>query len=241
MTPRLVPAVPSDRKGGGSLILPLAAAALGAVCVWRLYRRCVVRVDEGCVTVVYETRRNSILATSFDQDRTACGDELPKISHFRPAMYIIASLLYTSRGVVVVPPTSFFATFTLPATLLREGGDGEAVACRIDALRATDGALNIAITVRYRIPVEQLERYLAAVGPVPPNERIAVALADAARARGAELSVGLILNEERRESVFLQPLREQMASRLMSETGVKMMGVTVDWVEIVTKQGVGLM
>ncbi|ORC91244.1 uncharacterized protein TM35_000062490 [Trypanosoma theileri] len=234
----LVTAVPSDHKNGGSLLLPLAVAALGAVCAWRLYRRCVVRVDEGCVTVVYETRRNSILSTSLDQDRSSSRDELPQISHFRPAMYVIASLLYTSRSVVVVPPTSFFNTFTLPASLLREEGDGEAVACRIDALRAADGALTLAITVRYRIPVEQLERYLAAVGPVPPNERIAVALADAARARGAELSVGLILNEERREAVFLQPLQEQLASRLMSEAGVKLLGVTVDWVEIAAKQEV---
>ncbi|KEG10160.1 hypothetical protein DQ04_04101030 [Trypanosoma grayi] len=219
-----------------ALLLPLAVTTLGMVCAWKICSRCLLRVHPSCVTVVYETRRNSILSSSMDKGHKA-SDELPQISHFRPAMYVIGMLLYRSKSLVVVPPSSFFSTFTLPRTVLDEQGDGEAVDCTVEGIHVTDGEMRMVLTLRYCIPFDQLERYLAAVGPAPPNERIAVAAAAVAKARGAELSVGLILNRSRRDAVFLAPFREHLSSKLMSEAAVKLIDATVESVEIAERQG----
>ncbi|EAN76450.1 uncharacterized protein TEOVI_000142300 [Trypanosoma equiperdum] len=224
----MTPAVVSMREKNNGLLLSFAVTAMGVACLVKLYKRCFVRVPPHCVTVVYETRRNSILASSMEE----ANNELPQVSHFRPLMYIVSLLLYRSKKLVIVPPTSFFSTFTLPCSVLDESGDGEVVDCTVEDIHVTDGSVRMVMTIRYCIPINELERYLAAVGPTAPNERIALAAAGAARARGAELSVGLIINKSKRDTAFLEPFRAHLSSKLMSESCVKVLDVVVEAAEI---------
>ncbi|RNF11508.1 uncharacterized protein Tco025E_06653 [Trypanosoma conorhini] len=214
-----------------AVLLPLAVAVVGAGCLARLYRCCVLRVQPSCVTIVYETRRKTILATSMDKER-GVNEGVLQYYHFRPLMCVVGHFLYSSKSLVVVPPSTFFSAFTLPRAVVEENGEGKAVDCTVEAIQVTDGYVRMVLTVRYCIPFEQLERYLAAVGPTPPNERIAVATAAAAKARASELSVGLIINKAMREESFLVPFRDHLASKLMSEACVKLLDVTIEGAEI---------
>ncbi|EKG05366.1 hypothetical protein TCSYLVIO_003558 [Trypanosoma cruzi] len=217
-----------------ALLLPLAAVTFGALSFARICRRCIVRVHPSCVTIVYETRRKTILTTSMDKERGA-NDDMTHFCHFRPLMCMIRYFLYSSKSLVVLPPTSFFGAFTLPRAVLEECGEGRAVDCTVEAIQVTDGYVRMVLTIRYCIPFQQLERYLAAVGPMPPNERIAMAAAAAAKTRAAELSVGLIINKSRREDSFLVSFREHLASKLISEACVKLIDATVESAEICDK------
>nr|CCC92714.1 unnamed protein product [Trypanosoma congolense IL3000] len=224
-------AAPSnDRRR--TLLLSVAAATLGFACVVKLYNRCVVHIAPNCVTVVYETRRKSILASSLERE---AGNELPHVSPLRPIMYLVSLLLYSSKTLILRPPTSLFSTFTLPRKVIDESNGGETMTCAVEDVYVTDGTIRMVMTVRYCIPVDQLERYLAAVGPTPPTEHIGFAVADVARARGAELSVGLIINKSKRDAVFLEGFCTHLSSKLMSELCVKLLDVTVDTAEVVDR------
>ncbi|ESL11693.1 hypothetical protein TRSC58_00550 [Trypanosoma rangeli SC58] len=212
-------------------LLPLAVAVIGAGCLTRLYCRCILHVRPNCVTIVYETRRKTILATSMDKER-GVNEGLLQYYHFRPLMCVIGYFLYSSKSLVVVPPSTFFGAFTLPRAVIEEHGEGRAVECTVEAIQATDGYVRMTLTVWYCIPFEQLERYLAAVGPTPPNERIAMVTAAVVKARAAELSVGLIINKAMREDSFLIPFREHLASKVMSEACVKLLDLIVESSEI---------
>ncbi|KAG8340847.1 hypothetical protein ERJ75_000255300 [Trypanosoma vivax] len=220
----------SPNAKSGIPLFTTAAVAVAAMALGvKLINRCLLRVPRDCVTIVYDTRRNTILSTSMEGADAA--RVVQQMSHFRPLMYIVSAFLYSNKNYVVVPFSSFFGTFTIPRTALDEERGGNVVNCTVEDVHVADGSVNIVFTLYYCIPVEQLERYLAAVGPVPPNESIATAIADVARVHGAQLSLGILLHEKKRETMFLQPFQEHLASRLISEVCVKLLCVTVNSVE----------
>ncbi|KPA73146.1 hypothetical protein ABB37_10094 [Leptomonas pyrrhocoris] len=215
-------ASPSKERVG--VLLPLAVAAAGALCLWKVIQTCSVPVHPRCVSVVYDTRRKTVLCTSADREMRA--DALPRVVHFSPALYLSSALMYCSRTRLFVPPSSFFGVFTLPRGVFEE--PGEAVNCAVEGIAVSDGSVNMMVTVFYTIPFEQMERYLAAVGPVPPNEVIAKTVAHVARLRCAELSAGILLSKNRRDGVFMGPFKEHLTWKLMSEAAVAVSDVVVE-------------
>lgn len=222
-------ALASPSKEQVGVLLPLAVAAAGVLCLWKAVQICSVPVHPRCVSVVYDTRRKTVLCTS--ADREMCKDSLPRVSHFSPALYLTSAIVCCSRTRLFVPPSSFFGVFTLPRGVFEL--PGESVNCAIEGVAVCDGAVNMMVTIFYTIPFEQMERYLAAVGPVPPNEVIGKTIAHVARLRCAELSAGILLSKNRREGVFMGPFREHLASKLMSEAAVSVEDVIVEKVLLV--------
>lgn len=217
-------AVASPSKERVGVILPLAVAAAGVLCLWKVVQTCSVPVHPRCVSVVYDTRRKTVLCTS--ADREIPHDALPRVSHFSPALYLTSALMYCSRTRLFVPPSSFFGVFTLPRGVFEL--PGESVNCAVEGVAVCDGSVNMMVTVFYTIQFDQLERYLAAVGPVPPNEVIAKTVAHIARVRCNELSAGILLSKNRREGVFMGPFREHVSAKLMSEAAVSVSDVIVE-------------
>ncbi|KPI87854.1 hypothetical protein ABL78_3081 [Leptomonas seymouri] len=215
-------ASPSKEKTG--VLLPLAVAAAGALCLWKVIQTCSVPVHPRCVSVVYDTRRKSVLCTSADCEMRH--DTLPRVSHFSPVLYLTSAFMYCSRTRLLVPPSSFFGVFTLPRGVFTE--PGESVNCTVEGVAVCDGSINMMVTVVYTIPFDQMERYLAAVGPVPPNEAIGKTVAHVARLRCAELSAGVLLSKHRRDGVFMEPFKAQLKSKLMSEATVLVSDVMVE-------------
>lgn len=208
--------------------LPLAVVAAGALCLWKLHRSCSVKVHPNCVAVVYDTRRRSILRTTADNDFHREG--LPRTDHFSPLLYI-SSVFLRRSSTLFVPPSSFFGCFTLPRSVFEP--PGEAVDCTVEHLQLPDGAVDLYLTIRYILPFSQLERYLSAVGPQPPNERITVAAANVLRAHSADLSVGLLLSRSRREAMFMEGYRDHLATKLLSEVAVKLVDVVIENAELI--------
>jgi hypothetical protein len=185
-------------------------------------------VHPRCVSVVYDTRRKTVLCTSADGELPH--DTLPRVSHFSPTLYLTSMLMCCSRTRVFVPPSSFFGVFTLPRGVFEL--PGESVNCAVEGVAVSDGAVNMMVTVFYTIRFDQLERYLAAVGPVPPNELIGKTVAHVARLRCAELSAGILLSKGRRDGVFIAPFREHLTVKLMSEAAVSVSDVVVEKVSL---------
>lgn len=213
----------------GDVLLPLAVAGTGLLCLWRLSQACTVPVHPRCITVIYETRRKTILCTSADGKQRA--SQLPRVTHFSPFLYLGSLLLFHSGSRLLIPPSSFFGVFTMPITALED--PGESVHCTVEAVEVCDGAVTIALTVQYIISLDELERYLAAVGPEPPNEVIAKAAAQVARLRCTDLSAGILLSKSRRDGIFMDPYKDHLASKLMSEAAVEVKGVFIDAVSLV--------
>lgn len=214
----------STSKESVGLLLPLAVTAVGALCLWKVAQTCSVPVHPRCVSVVYDTRRKTVLCTS--ADREIPHDALPRVSHFSPALYITSAWMYCSRTRLFVPPSSFFGVFTLPRGVFEE--PGESVNCAVEGVAVCDGSVNMMVTVFYTIRFDQLERYLAAVGPVPPNEVIGKTVAHVARVRCTDLSAGFLLSKNRRDGVFTGPFRAHLVSKLMSEAAVSVTDVIVE-------------
>ncbi|KAG5508626.1 hypothetical protein JIQ42_08413 [Leishmania sp. Namibia] len=226
-SPAPVLAAPSTKErpsssGGG--LLPLAVAGAGLLCLWKVVQVCSVPVHTRCVTVVYDTRRKTVLCTSADREMHR--DSLPRVSHFAASLYFGSTLMYWSRTRLLVPPSSFFGVFTLPRGVFEK--PGESVNCAVEEVAVSDGLVNMAVTIFYTIPFDQIERYLAAVGPEPPNEVIGKAAAHLARVRCAEQSAGILLSKARREAVFLDPYKDHLTSKLMSEAAVLVSDVAVE-------------
>ncbi|KAK7194878.1 hypothetical protein NESM_000409000 [Novymonas esmeraldas] len=212
--------------GVGGVLLPLAVVSAGALCLWKVVQTCSISVHPRCITLVYDTRRKTLVCTSADRERRR--DALPRVSHFSVSLYLSSALLSCTRTRLFVPPSSFFSVFTLPRGVLEE--PGESCNCAVEEVAVRDAAVTMMVTVSYTIPFEQLERYLAAVGPVPPNEVIAKAVAHVARVRCAEQSAGILLSRSRRDSVFMPLFRGHLASRLMSDAAVRVSDVAVETV-----------
>lgn len=210
-------------------LVPLAVIAVGVLTLWKVVRTCSVQVHPKCVTVVYDTRRRTVLCTSADREMRRQG--LPRVTRFSPLLFLSGMLIYSHTSLLVVPPSSFFGAFTLPKSVFK--APGESVGCLVESIQVSDGAVDMALTISYIIPMEQLERYLAAVGPRPPNEVIGIAAADVARVRCADFSVGILISRARRDSIFAAPFREHLASKLMSEAAVCVVDAVVDNVELV--------
>ncbi|KAG5512265.1 hypothetical protein JKF63_07787 [Porcisia hertigi] len=217
---------PTSSRG---VLLPLTVAGVGLLCLWKVVQICSVPVHPRCVTIVYDTRRKTVLCTSADRDMHR--DSLPRVSHFDVSLYFGSALMYWSRTRLLVPPTSFFGLFTLPRGVFEE--PGESVNCVIEGVAVRDGSLNMMVTVFYTIPFNQIERYLAAVGPEPPNEVIGKAVAHVARVRCAEHSAGILLSKARREGLFMGPYKDHLTSKLMSEAAVLVSKVVVERVMLI--------
>lgn len=228
------PPLGGGKRGGGSSssglgrLLPLAVTGAGLLCVWKVVQTCSVPVHPRCITVVYDTRRKTVLCTSADREMRK--EVLPRVSHFSPTLYLGSALMYCSRTRLLVPPSSFFGVFTLPRGVFEL--PGESVNCAVEEVAVCDGVVNLMVTVFYTIPFAQLERYLAAVGAEPPNEVIAKAVAHVARVRCAEQSAGILLTKARREGVFMGPFKDHLAAKLMSEAAVMVSDVTVESVNL---------
>ncbi|CCW64226.1 unnamed protein product [Phytomonas sp. EM1] len=208
--------------------LPLAVIAASCLCLWKVCRVCSIEVHPKCVTVVYDRRRKTIFATSVDRERKR--GELSRTRYYSPLYYLSALFMLSNHSLIMVPPSSFYGTFTLPKSVLSP--PGEAVECSIKNIQASDGAVDMVLTIRYVIPFDQLERYLAAVGPQPPNEAIAMAAAHVARVRCVDFSIGILISLSRREAVFIQVYREHLATKLMSEIAVRLTDLKIENVEL---------
>ncbi|CAG9567071.1 conserved hypothetical protein [Leishmania major strain Friedlin] len=221
----VVAAPPAKERSGssGGVLLPLTVAGAGLLCLWKAFQICSVPVHPRCVTVVYDTRRKTVLCTSADREMRR--GSLPRVSHFNVSMYFGSALMYWSGTRLLVPPSSFFGVFTLPRSVLEE--PGESVNCAVEEVAVRDGTVNMMVTVFYTIPFDQVERYLAAVGPEPPNEVIGKAVAHIARVRCAEQSAGILLSKTRREA-FMGPYKDHLTSKLMSEAAVLVRDVAVE-------------
>lgn len=211
------------------LLLPVGVTALGLLCLYKLYKVCSVKVVPGCVTVVYDTRRKTVLCTSIDKQMKRAYS--PPINHFSPLLYFSSLFVYSTGDTVVSPPSPFFGTFTLPKSVFRPD-ECEALNFTLENVPTMDGVALIIFTIRYTIPFDQLDRYLAAVGPRPPNEVIGVAAAAVARMHCGEVSIGILLNKARRDSVFMKGFTEHLRTKLMSESAVQLQRVTVENVEL---------
>lgn len=229
--PKAAPAGGDSGAGSSAMsrLVPLAVVVLGLATAWKIVKTCSVKVHDKCITVVYETRRRTILCTSADREHRRRG--LPRTTHFSPLIYISGLLIYSNTSLLVVPPSSFFGTFTLPKSVLKV--PGETVNCAVEDVHVADGAVDMIVAISYTIPFEKLERYLSAVGPQPPNEVIGLAVADVARVRCAEVSVGILISKSRRENIFMEPFREHLASKLMSEAAVNVVAVDIENVELI--------
>ncbi|EPY40876.1 hypothetical protein AGDE_03050 [Angomonas deanei] len=157
------PVATTRGSSGPPVLLPLTVFAVGALCAWKISKTCSLSVHPKCVTVVYDTRRKAVLRTSADDELRK--DDLPRVEHFSALFYMSKLLIYCSRSLVVVPPSSFFGVFTLPRSVFSE--PGEAVDCVVENVAVPDGTVDMVLTLYYCIPFDSLERYLAAVGPQP--------------------------------------------------------------------------
>ncbi|GET85361.1 hypothetical protein, conserved [Leishmania tarentolae] len=221
----VVAAPPAKARPGssGGTLLPLAVAGVGLLCLWKVLQICSVPVHPLCVTVVYDTRRKTIVCTSADAAMSR--DSRPRASHVKASRHLGSTLMYWGRTRLLVPPSSFFGVFTLPRSVFED--PGESVNCVVEEVAVRDGSVNMMVTVCYTIPFDQMERYLAAVGPEPPNEMIGKAVAHVARVRCAEQSAGILLSKARREA-FMGPYKDHLTSKLMSEAAVLVRDVAVE-------------
>ncbi|CCW71278.1 unnamed protein product [Phytomonas sp. Hart1] len=208
--------------------LPLAVVAASCLCLWKVCRICSIEVHPKCVTVVYDRRRKTIFATSADRERKR--GELSRAKYYNPLYYLSTFFMSINHSMIMIPPSSFYGAFTLPRSVLEP--PGEAVECSIKDIKASDGAVEMVLTIRYVIPFDQLERYLAAVGPQPPNQAIAIAAAHVARIRCADISIGILISLTRREGVFTMVYRNHLAMKLMSELAVRLIDMKIENVEL---------
>nr|CCM12478.1 hypothetical protein, conserved [Leishmania guyanensis] len=220
----IAPPTKERPSSSGGVLLPLAAVGAGLLCLWKAIQICSVPVHPRCVTVVYDTRRKTVLCTSADREMHR--ESLPRVSHFGVSLYFGSAMMYWSRTWLLVPPSSFFGVFTLPRGVFEE--PGESVNCVVEEVAVRGGSVNIMATVFYTISFDQMERYLAAIGPEPPNEVIGKAVAHVARVRCAEQSAGILLSKTRREATFMGPYKDHLTSKLMSEAAVLVNDVVVE-------------
>lgn len=261
-----------------------AAAAMSALCVWRLYHLCIVHVKPNCVAVVYSTRRRRMWHTSIDAEMTSARrdgsrrsrralpdnreekDELGDTGSYesstcedttldgrQPVVNANSSscarvlvgrggwlgrlwrasmcaVMGNSAGTVVKPPSSLFRVFVLPRAVFTRSGS--VVSCAVAQVEVADGWVSMWLTVRYRIPFAQLERYLAANGPHAPHEAMAECVAEVVRTHAAHVSVGNLISHSRRQAVFMPDFTSHLYTRLMSETVVCILEVRVENVEL---------
>lgn len=129
-----------------NVLVPVSVIALSALCVWKLYKKCALRVRPQCVAVVYDTRRRRVLCTSLDYDRAKLHQPFISSSHTKWSKL----LLHQRNSLILVPPSSLFDVFILPKGVFSDVG--EMVACEVDNVNLKDGAVKLSCTIRYNIP-----------------------------------------------------------------------------------------
>eukprot|EP00796_Vickermania_ingenoplastis_P010768 gene10768-7496_t len=183
---------------------------------------CTVAVHPKCSAALFETRRRRMVFTTEDSRRRQDN-----------VLLSVARMLglYSSSH-LIVPPSSWFGTFTVPTSVLDP--PGESVTLHMTGVQTTDGAVNMVMTVRYTIPFGELERYLAAVGPKEPTAVIASAAATVLRLTSAEVSVGILLSRSRRDGAFMASFRRHLATKLSSDAAIQLHDISIERVEPVT-------
>lgn len=229
-----------------SIIPVVGVTAVTFVCAWKVIKHCTVPVDPHSTAIVYYTVRNQVLYTTDDPtrffDKRIRQTEETSFSFRNSSMELVTPtrfplllryLCHTfhlySDTYVVVPPSSFFSVFHVPKTMWEPPGEECTISVR--SVPTIDGQVNIALLVRYCLSFEELERFLAAVGPQSPIERIAVLAAEVLRFKCSTVSIGLLLSRSRCEGLFLPSLREGVASRLRSVLAIDVLDVALEKVE----------
>lgn len=217
----------------------LLAVSTG-VCVWKGFKACQQKVAPDCAAIVFQYRRRKVLYTTEDNMRLFPDPNNQRNKHNNAAktnnanntsMFrrLSRALHLQTPSHIFVPPLTSFGVFTVPAAVFDI--PGEAVPCLMNGVRTTDGSVRISLRVFYCIPFEDLDRYLAAVGPKAPNEIIAIAAAQVLRAKSAGVSVGILLSRSRRDGLFMTSFRDTLSTKLMSEAAIELCDIIVDKVE----------
>lgn len=174
--------------------------------------------------IVFDVRRRRVLYTTEDSERP-----LPE-SAGRLRRWSGALRLQSNSFIFCPLPRTFFSLFVLPRQVFTP--PGVTVKCHLHGIEAIDGVVSMEVEVGYVVPFEEIDRYLAAVGPQPPTEMIALIAAQVFRVNSASVSVGILLSRSRRDSKLMYSFRQHLETKLRSEAAIQMCSLSVVKVEL---------
>ena len=231
----------------------LAVIGLGALAVLgiarKLRRMCLVPVAADDVAIVFNIHRRSVFSTSEDRNLfpptpSGLGDSGRKYSKLvqmagsvvqvvRLAMHhgLWPLVFPACRAYVVRPPLPLFHVFTLPRAVL-DGATGVAVDCSVADVPVTDGVLRMTLTIVFYVDLQEVNRYLTLLGPVPPHEALGKAVSQCLRQLARRCSSGILLAKQRRTTVFLPDLTTQLRTVLCADCSVRLKTVTIEAVQL---------
>lgn len=226
------------------LLVICAAAAIG----WKLYKTCVVRVAPDVLTVVYDTRRRSIL-TSSAVPSDGVPASTPKGHKSFSANPLFWCLRYACRprssSFLIAPPSlGMYQVFRIPRSAL-SAAQGIRVKCSVEDVIVRDGTVKMILTACGYVDARELDRYLAVVGPSPPMEAMARCVSDVLqdsfnvtleRNVGLQVTAGLLLDTSKWTAggALMEAFYSKLRARMVTDCCVVLRDVVVEAVELVS-------
>jgi hypothetical protein len=240
---------PSSQDSSSPLsgaLTPLLVVCATAAVGWKLYKLCVVRVTPDVLTVVYDTRRRSILTSSATPSDAVphCAKQQKSFSE-NPLFWCLRyACKQRSSSYLIAPPSmGMYQVFRIPRSALTPT-QGIRIRCVVEDIIVRDGTVKMVLTACGYVDSRELDRYLAVVGPVPPMEAIGRCVSDVLndsfnvtleRNVGLQVTAGLLLDTSKWTAggALMEAFSTKLRACMVTSCCVVLRDVVVEAVELV--------